>query len=336
MTKKTNQKMRLLIDKANAELAADMEQTDADMEEMVEPFDPPVTQVQVVHNVLGGETSPTSTPTLTQDATLTQFSQITATTLTKQPSTTSSTAPPASQQQPPLVSPPDNNELQGTGELSYPSSFEQMEDTDQESGNDPASTDDDSPPAKKQASSVMGFVSGGPLQSVSAPEGASELPTRPAYFVKPQEYDESKIEPYTQPKLKLDFMEPLTEDQVREFEKLQPLAEDNEHPNYTKFVQLRVQRRSHERWLMETSTLFKKRVNKRWKLHYQNIIHKMSPNNNNPNLSQAEAKQVYIECTSYVRTDLEKTPMFKEHWYSLCEHNNLFKVFQIPWESITQ
>ena len=81
---------------------------------------------------------------------------------------------------------------------------------------------------------------------------------------------------------------------------------------------------------METGAIFKKLANKRWKIHYQNIIRRMFPNIENPNLPQSKAKQVYLECTSYVRNDLEKTPIFKEHWYALCEHIKLFKVFQIP------
>ena len=216
-------------------------------------------------------------------------------------------------------SPMDSQEsdLQSTAELRYPPSFEHLLDDNDDNA---ISSDDSSPPSKRALREQ---------ESIS-----SSIVMKPAYYVKPAEFKQHEIHPYFVADSHFGaFIPPLDQAQTQRMEALQAFEEKQDAPEHEEFHLLRIQQNSHQEWMRKLSTLFKAHANKRWKTHYNDILTREYPDDSNPTLSESEARNVYIECVSLVRADLERTIWFKKFWNELCDHNKLFCRFDIACEN---
>ena len=158
---------------------------------------------------------------------------------------------------------------------------------------------------------------------------------KPAYHVTPAEYKQHPTFPhYRLPESSFGaFIPPLDQTQVQRMATLQTFEEKQDTPEFEEYHTLRVQQNSNQEWMNRLSKLFKGVANRRWKIHYNDILTRDYPNELNPTLSESEARNVYIECVSLVRPDLELNHWFKQYWNELCDHNKLFCRFDIACEN---
>ena len=204
-----------------------------------------------------------------------------------------------------------------TQPLTYPSSYEQLK----ENGENSTSEEELPPPKRLQ---MQNFVLGSPLATVPAAE-----PPQPkhAYYAAPAQYVEHPTTPYRAPPHLADRVPPLTDEQKERIDELTPLALEEGTTELNELNELIVQKNSYEMWKQDTIQKFKKVAKKRWRLHHADILSRLYPDEQDPQISDETEGTIYIESVKKVRADLERTPVFKENWHFLCKEGNCFQAF---------
>ena len=279
-----------------------------------------VNVAQSVQNVLGrGSETLRRPPTLTQGLhnTVSFVQSENLTTVSSAQSTIMSTSGvlPNDSEESPMEVFSQESLLQSTAELKYPSSFEQRD-------NNVSSSDESNPPSKRA------------LHVPESKDLPSSIVMKPTYYVKPAEYKPHEVEPYHIPETKFAaFIEPLNETQVQRMEALKACENDPNADGYEEYQLLCIQQTSNQEWMRKLSDSFRKNARKRWNIHYRDILARDYPDNPNPKLGDDARFNVFLECISLVRADVEQTHWFKTFWYELCEHNKLFNFGDIAVEN---
>ena len=235
-----------------------------------------------------------------------------------------------------------SNDPFATQELSYPSSYEQQEQHDNE-----VQMEDPKIPSKRRRKKKDRKQKGN-MEEGYSDDSSSDVETPPptpkttgkgsfACFLPPVKYVKHPTHPYVVRELKLKWEEPprLSKEQNERFSLLFKSFESLSGEELNEYHKLRIMNSSYLKFIQDALVPpFKRLVHERWDIHHPEVQNEYFQEHKISIMQEDDIRNIYLQCCRRVRADLEQTDIFRRNFTDCCLSANLMLKFVVTQEYI--